>query len=132
MLQVEMGLDPQVIAEILRARAEDPSKKFKDEAAEMGVALPEDLKEIYLFNELTKISQHLLISPQARQVRLCSEIKVASENATLEVNINILTLTDVTNVFAVPVSGHVRFAKYLGPRWTYLDIFYNGNHAFNA
>jgi len=125
----EVEFDPQIIAQILRSRAERPSAKIVQEVKEIGIDLTkENVWEVFLFDESRRIEGHLMLYPDRREVAFHTRIRLGAD-ASLAIGysgLGFLRLVEVTNVFCFPRFGHVRFESPVA----ILDVYHGCDHNF--
>lgn len=122
----EIGFDPQKIAEVLKSRAERPREKIIKETEEVSVELTEEnIWEIFLYNELTKIEQYLELDSDHRSVLLHTRVRVETEDISTDFGLGICRISNIDRVLGFPDLGRVWFESQLARLEVYQDCHFS-------
>lgn len=134
-LEQEIGFDPEAIAQVLKARAERPSGVLIEDAKEIGIDLTQEgVSQIFLFNEQTRLEQHLMLYPRRRSVMLHSRINIDGDSFRPSRNIDLgsQSLGGISSILTIPEFGHVRFISKRESGDITLDVWHDCRYAFSA
>jgi hypothetical protein len=150
-LEREIELDPKIIAQILRSRAERPSAKMIIEAKEIDIDLGKgDVWEIFLFDSLRKVEGYLILDLEGKVVTfhtrvraevlpvigqdlgeiegrpaIAVEVDEKAPSAVIDLGLGTQRIKAVEKIFSVPAFGHVWFESNVARLDIYHDCQYN-------